>query len=583
MMLIPKTQLTLVRNLVGYVIRIRPDAIATTLLGILSSALELAALTSLIPLSQLAGHQPIRDGSLWQRLPTALGQGPSVRFFILVFLGLLLLRTISQTLSAVLTQHLNRQLIAHFSARTLEALVHHLTFEQVQKESVGHFVTLAGDEANRAAQIIAALMRFVPLASLFLLYIAAILYQSWKFGAGLFGFILITALCLMGAFRKSHALGGRQQKESRALNTHFIESLGGLRTVRSLTGEQFVSKRYDLMIRAYARTCFSIDAINQVSSAMPTALLVTGLGIAVWQFATPDWLTAALPAMMVGTMMVLRLLPLAGQTLDVAMRLTADLKAAENISEMLDVVKSAAARNASPLPDLREPITSITFENVSFRYSPDTPQVLQDFSMTFEAGKSYAITGPSGAGKSSLVDLLLKFFIPQSGTIAVNGRNINTISDLSLRRRVLLSEQATRIFYDTVQQNILFGRDARPQDVSEAIDMVGLGEFIASLPDGELTLLNYQGSNFSGGQRQRVGLARALLLPSDVLILDESTSALDHATREKILATILPRYREKILVFIAHDPAILAHVDEVIVLQPGGAVEVRKPNPALAS
>ena len=583
MMLIPKTQLTLVRNLVGYVIRIRPDAIATTLLGILSSALELAALTSLIPLSQLAGHQPIRDGSLWQRLPTALGQGPSVRFFILVFLGLLLLRTISQTLSAVLTQHLNRQLIAHFSARTLEALVHHLTFEQVQKESVGHFVTLAGDEANRAAQIIAALMRFVPLASLFLLYIAAILYQSWKFGAGLFGFILITALCLMGAFRKSHALGGRQQKESRALNTHFIESLGGLRTVRSLTGEQFVSKRYDLMIRAYARTCFSIDAINQVSSAMPTALLVTGLGIAVWQFATPDWLTAALPAMMVGTMMVLRLLPLAGQTLDVAMRLTADLKAAENISEMLDVVKSAAARNASPLPDLREPITSITFENVSFRYSPDTPQVLQDFSMTFEAGKSYAITGPSGAGKSSLVDLLLKFFIPQSGTIAVNGRNINTISDLSLRRRVLLSEQATRIFYDTVQQNILFGRDARPQDVSEAIDMVGLGEFIASLPDGELTLLNYQGSNFSGGQRQRVGLARALLLPSDVLILDESTSALDHATREKILATILPLYREKILVFIAHDPGILAHVDEVITLQPGGAVEVRKAEPALAS
>jgi ABC-type bacteriocin/lantibiotic exporter with double-glycine peptidase domain len=580
---LPRTQLTLLRSLAAYVIRIRPDAIATTLLGVLSSALELAALTSLIPLSQLAGHQAIREGSLWERIPALLGQSPGVKFYALMFLVLLLLRTISQTLSAVLTQHLNRKLIAHFSARTLEALVHHLTFEQVQKESVGHFVTLAGDEANRAAQIIAALMRLVPLATLFLLYIATIVYQSWKFGAGLFAFILVTVACLWGAFRKSHALGGRQQRESRALNTHFIESLGGLRTVRSLTGEQFVSNRYDLMIRAYARTCFSIDAINQVSSAMPTALLVTGLGIAVWQFATPTWLTASLPAIMVGAMMVLRLLPLAGQTLDIAMRLTADLKAAENITEMLDVVKSAAARNASPLPDLHETITNIKFENVSFRYSPDTPQVLENFSMTFEAGKSYAITGPSGSGKSSLVDLLLKFFQPQSGAISINGRNIASISDLSLRRRILLSEQATRIFYDTVQHNVLFGRDAPPESASSALDMVGLREFIASLPEGELTLLNYQGSNFSGGQRQRVGLARALLLPSDVLILDESTSALDHATREKILATILPRYREKILIFVAHDPAILAHVDEVILLQPGGTVEVRKQEPALAS
>jgi ABC-type multidrug transport system fused ATPase/permease subunit len=579
----PKTQLALMRSLVGYVIRIRPDAIATTLLGILSSALELAALTSLIPLSQLAAHQVIREGSLWYRLPTALGMTPGVKFYAMMFLVLLLLRTISQTLSTVLTQQLNRKLIAHFSARALEALVHHLTFEQVQKESVGHFVTLAGDEANRAAQIIAALMRLVPLATLFLLYLVTIVYQSWKFGAGLFAFMLVTVVCLLGAFRKSHALGSRQQKESRALNTHFIESLGGLRTVRSLTGEQFVSNRYDLMIRAYARTCFHIDAINQVSSATPTALLVTALGAAVWLFASPDWLTSALPAIMVGAMMVLRLLPLASQTLDVAMRLAADLKAAENISEMLDVVKSAAARDASPLPDLQERITNITFEKVSFRYSPDTPQVLDNFSLTFEAGKSYAITGPSGSGKSSLVDLLLKFFTPQSGAIFVNGRNIATVSDLSLRRRVLLSEQATRIFYDTVQHNILFGRDARPENVSEALDMVGLGEFIATLPEGELTLLNYQGSNFSGGQRQRVGLARALLLPSDVLILDESTSALDHATREKILATIMPRYREKILIFVAHDPAILAHVDEVIHLQPGGAVEVRKAKPALAS
>jgi len=582
MSIIPKTQLALLRNLVAYVVRIRPDAIATTILGVVSSAMELAALTSLIPLSQLAGHQAIRDGSFWHRMPMALGFLPGVKFYAMMFLLLLLLRTITQTAAGVLTQHLNRNLIAHFSARTLEALVHHLTFAQVQKESIGHFVTLAGDEANRAAQIIAALMKLVPLVALFLLYIATIVIQSWKFGAGLFVFIFVTVLCLWGAFRKSHALGQRQQVESRSLNTHFIESLSGLRTVRSLTGEQFVSMRYDQMIRAYARTCFSIDALNQISSTMPTVLLVSGLLIAVSQFATPEWLTGFLPAIMVGAMMVLRLLPLAGQTLDVAMRLTADLKAAENISEMLEVVKSAATLKASPLLNLEEPITHIAFDNVSFRYSEDTLPVLDRFSVAFEAGKSYAITGPSGSGKSSVVDLLLKFFQPQSGTILVNGRNVATLSDTSLRQRIVLAEQAVRIFYDTVQHNILFGRDGAPVDVLDALETVGLRDFIATLPDAELTLLNFQGSNFSGGQRQRVGLARALLHPSDVLILDESTSALDHKTREKILSTILPCYRDRILIFIAHDPAILARVDEVIHLQPSGTEEIHKPLPAMA-
>lgn len=563
----PKTQIALLRNLVVYVIRIRPDAIATTLLGILSSALELAALTSLIPLSQLAGHQIIRGGSLWHRLPVMLSQAPDVKFYALMFLVLLLLRTASQTLAAVLAQDLNRKLIAHFSARTLEALVHHLTFEQVQKESVGHFVTLAGDEANRAAQIIAALMRLVPLATLFLLYLITIVYQSWKFGAGLFVFMLFTVACLWGAFRKSHALGNQQQKESRALNTHFIESLSGLRTVRSLTGERFVSNRYDMMIRAYARTCFHIDVINQISSALPTTLLVTVLGIALSQFASPDWLTAALPAIMVGAMMVLRLLPLASQTLDIAMRLVADLKAAENISEMLDVVKSAAALKASPLPELEEPITRITFNNVSFRYSADTPKVLDKFSLNFEAGKSYAITGPSGSGKSSLVDLLLKFFQPQSGAILVNGRDIAGLSDISLRQRIVLAEQTVRIFYDTLQHNVLFGYNGSPDDVLAALDMVGLRDFIAALPEAEMTLLNFQGSNFSGGQRQRVGLARALLRSCDVLIMDESTSALDLVNKDRILKNIFSRNRDKIVIFIAHDPDILARVDEVVYLR----------------
>jgi ABC-type bacteriocin/lantibiotic exporter with double-glycine peptidase domain len=138
-----------------------------------------------------------------------------------------------------------------------------------------------------------------------------------------------------------------------------------------------------------------------------------------------------------------------------------------------------------------------------------------------------------------------------------------------LRRHISLSEQATRIFYDTVQHNVSFGRPVSDEDVRQALDEVDLADFISQLPQAAQTLMAYQGSNFSGGQRQRVGLARALLQSRDVLIMDESTSALDRVTKDRILQNIFSRYQDKIIIFIAHDRDILDKVDEIIYLHSG--------------
>jgi ABC-type multidrug transport system fused ATPase/permease subunit len=562
-MKLPAAQLGILRSLLSYVLRFRPDAVAAVAIGILSSGLELASLASLLPLSRLAGSQTIPDTSPWHRIPVALGFAPNVKFYATAFLTLLLLRAVTQTIGNLLVAHLNRSLISHFSARALEAYARHLSFAEVQNQSIGHFIAVAGEEANRAASIVSSVQKLVPLFVLFLLYGAVLFIQSWQIGVALIVFSLTVMLCLRGIFSRSHAIGERQQRESRSLNTHFIETLSGLRTVRSLTGEGFVTARYDQMMKQYARTGFAIDSLNQAASMLPTVLLVAVLWVAC-QFADNVYLAAVLPAILVGAMMVLRLLPLAAQTLDLTQRLTADLKIGETITELLAAVRSARMAETSALPALDVPIREIEFRNVSFRYNPETPLILNDFNATFRAGKSYAITGPSGVGKSTIVDLLLKFYRPQAGQIRVNGHDVEDFSDQSLRRRVVLAEQAVRIFYDTIEHNVQFGRDATSEDVSRILDMVGLDDFLATLPDGQLTLLNFQGNNVSGGQRQRIGLARALLKDADVLIMDESTSALDQSTREKVLARIFPRYKDHILIFIAHDPAILAQVDEVL-------------------
>jgi ABC-type bacteriocin/lantibiotic exporter with double-glycine peptidase domain len=557
-------QVGLLRHLVTYVIRHRPFVLVTTLIGVLSSGIEVVAIASLIPISLLATGQPIRTTSPWHELPLALGFQPNVKFYATTFIVLLLIRTLSSGLNMMLVARTFRHMIAHFSSRALDSFMAHLSFEKIQKQSVGHFIALTGDESNRAAQIIMYLMRIVPIFTLLTFYLGTLIYQSWILGAILVAFFALTLVCLRQAFRISVRLGGLQQEQARVTSTHLLESLNGLRTVRGFNGEFFVSSQYKKMMHDYVWTCLKIDYVNLASRTLPAALLLAVLLVITTNFIDIGWFTRNLSFIFVALMMVLRVLPLAGQLLDFGMRLLSDLRAAENIGTMLAAVEASETRALLDPATLPPVIRSIEFDNVCFRYSPDTPPVLRHFCQTFQAGKSYAIVGPSGIGKSSMIDLLLKFYEPDAGTIRINAADAADLPSAWIRGHVVLAEQTTRLFYDTVLHNVTFGRKASRETVGEALKLVGLKDFLDTLPDGVDTLVAYQGGNFSGGQRQRVGLARALLHPSDVLVIDEGTSALDHATKIVVLDRILDRYKDKLVIFVSHDQAVVDRVDEVI-------------------
>jgi ABC-type multidrug transport system fused ATPase/permease subunit len=566
-----KNELSLLAKLLGQAFRLQTGMVLIILVGIFSSMLEIAGLAVLIPLTTIAARQPLAAHSLWVKLTNLLGVASPARFFMLAFFGLLVGRTITQLLAVVLTHRLNRSLHAHFATKALEAFTHHLSFNRIQQESIGHFVSIAGDDTVRAALIVANVVKLVPMLALFALYAALIAYQSWQVAVGLLVFAILVFFCLWGVFGRSHRLGQLQDRQTREAGTHFIETLSGLRTVRSFTAETYVSRRFDELMRAYTHTLFQIDSLNAFGAAAPTLLLTGGTLLAVAFFIPAGQLGALLPTIIVGIMMVMRLLPLANQTLDTTLRLSADLKAAQNISELIDAVAGADETNVESLKELTTPISRIEFDNVSFQYDESLPPVLDCFSILFQAGRSYAISGPSGVGKSTIADLLLKFQVPQGGVIRVNGEDIATLSAASLRRHAILAEQTVRIVFDSIARNIEFGGASDPGKIERVLAMVGLDELVAALPQGADTRLLYQGSNISGGQRQRVGLARALLRDADVLILDENTSALDHATREKALDAILPRYKDRIVIFIAHDPLVLSRVDEVINLSPAAS------------
>ena len=219
------------------------------------------------------------------------------------------------------------------------------------------------------------------------------------------------------------------------------------------------------------------------------------------------------------------------------------------------------------------PVTGkVEYRNVSFAYI--SQPVLQNLSLLALPGERIALVGASGAEKTTLVNLLPRFYDPQSGQILIDGINIQDVTLSSLRRQIAIVPQETILFSGTIAQNIAFGQaDFDIKAVQAAAEIANAHQFITQLPDGYYTWVGERGVNLSGGQRQRLAIARAVLLNSRILILDEATSALDSES-EALVQEALERLMQNRTVFIiAHRLATVRHSDRILVVEQGQIVE----------
>ncbi len=253
-----------------------------------------------------------------------------------------------------------------------------------------------------------------------------------------------------------------------------------------------------------------------------------------------------------------------GDSANVFIKIVSEAKAIQDISSITD--SPDIADNVTQA-DIDVEIHNIQVSGITFSHNK-TDDVLRDFSATFSAGKTYAVVGESGAGKSTLLDLILKFHVPDCGSVLVDGVDTRNITEKSLREHITMLGQETIIFNDTIRNNITYGLDVTQAEIESASAIACVDEVIESLPNGYDTVLHYRGTNLSGGQRQRIGLARAILRKPDVLILDESTSALDQKTKEKVLQNIFRAFATKIVIIVSHDPEIRSRVNHVVELFP---------------
>jgi ATP-binding cassette, subfamily B, bacterial len=243
--------------------------------------------------------------------------------------------------------------------------------------------------------------------------------------------------------------------------------------------------------------------------------------------------------------------------------------ALERINDLLIISPNPAEHKTPTTPTISG---ALSFDQVTFAYK-DRP-VVENFSFTFQAGRTYALVGPSGSGKSSLCQLMLRFYDPQTGAVRIDGHDLRAIQQQHYRQSVAVVLQDPIIFSTSVRDNIDFGVDNPTEaDVIRAAKQAQAHEFISELPDGYATRLGERGMSLSGGQRQRIAIARALMRQPKVLILDEATSALDTVTERSIQEVIDHLRGSCTIIVIAHRLSTIRNVDDIVVLDHGHIAE----------
>jgi len=225
----------------------------------------------------------------------------------------------------------------------------------------------------------------------------------------------------------------------------------------------------------------------------------------------------------------------------------------------------------------------IEFQHVDFSYVANKP-IFKDLCLTIQAGEKIGLVGFSGSGKSTVLNLLLRLFEPQSGGILIDGTDVQTVSQESLRNAIAMIPQDPMLFHRSLMENIRYGRlDATDEEVVDAAKKAHAHEFILETEDGYESLVGERGVKLSGGQRQRIALARAVLKNASILVLDEATSSLDSVTERHIQESLAYLMEDKTVMVIAHRLSTLAHLDRILVFHEGAIVEDARHDELLAS
>jgi len=352
-----------------------------------------------------------------------------------------------------------------------------------------------------------------------------------------------------------------------------VESINGIETIKASAVEPQSQRRWEDQLSGYVSASFKATNLGNIANQSASFINKVTVVLILWIGAR----LVINGELTVGQLVAFNML--AGRVSGPILRLVQlwqDFQQAGiSVQRLGDILNTRTEPAYQPgrasLPEL---LGCVTFENVSFRYRPEGPEILRSLSLNVPEGKVIGIVGRSGSGKSTLTKLIQRMYVPQSGRVLVDGVDLAVVDTVWLRRNVGVVLQENILFNRSIRENIALSDPAIPMErVVQAAKMAGAHEFILELPEGYDNLVGEHGCNLSGGQRQRLAIARALITDPKILILDEATSALDYESEHIIHQNMRYICKGRTVFIIAHRLSAVRHADLIIVMEKGQIVE----------
>jgi ATP-binding cassette, subfamily B, bacterial MsbA len=399
---------------------------------------------------------------------------------------------------------------------------------------------------------------------------AVLIHLDWKFTVvSLFLFpVCIVPIVYFG--KKVRRQGKLEEQKIGSMMSVLQESFAGIRVIKAFAREKRESEQFGALSLEQFRSGIRVRKAIEIVSPMVEAVSAIGVGLALFYVWSTHLSAAKFLALLAGIFMLYDPIKKLSR---IHLVMQQCFNATNNIFEIMN--REPVIKDRPEAVEITGSKGDIRLESVTFRYRPGLPAAIRDLSLHIEPGKYYALVGSSGAGKSTILSLLLRFYEPEAGVIRLDGRDVNTIKQTSLREQIGMVSQETFLFHDSILSNIRYGRlNATKEEVIEAAKRAYAHDFIMHQPNGYETVIGDKGCLLSGGQQQRVSIARALLKNAPVLLLDEAMSALDSEAEREIQAALDRLSEGRTVIAIAHRLSTVLKADQIVVMDRGEIREI---------
>lgn len=350
-----------------------------------------------------------------------------------------------------------------------------------------------------------------------------------------------------------------------------VETVSGSETVKSMAVEPQFTRHWDNQLAAYVAAGFRVSTLSNVGQQL-IQLVGKLVMVATLYFGAKLVISGKLS---LGELIAFNMMSqrVAAPVLRLAQLWQDFQQVGISMGRLGDILN-----NRTELPQSRQALPAlkgdISFQNIRFRYRPDSPPILNDVSLDIRAGQVIGIVGRSGSGKSTLTKLLQRLYIPEHGRVRIDGIDLSLADPAWLRRQIGVVLQENLLFNRSIRENIAVTDPGIPLDVViHAAKLAGAHEFISEIPEGYDAIVGEHGSNLSGGQRQRIAIARALVTNPRILIFDEATSALDFETERIIQNNMRAMCQGRTVIIIAHRLSSVRRADHIVAMDKGQIVE----------